>query len=81
MAIFVLVVSIVMTYMFKVQSELKRLSNVLTQSRTARTSEVFATRLVMWQHLENKSLAKNKKKYEFTILLLVIFQSCSSSLM
>lgn len=25
-------------------------------------------------HLENKSSAKNKKKYEFTILLLVIFQ-------
>lgn len=31
--------------------------------------------------LENKSFAKNKKKYEFTILLLVIFQSCSCSLM
>lgn len=27
-----------------------------------------------WLHLENKSSAKNKKKYEFTILLLVIFQ-------
>lgn len=37
-----------------------------------------ATRL----DLENKSFAKkkNKKKYEFTILLLVIFQSCSNSL-
>lgn len=33
--------------------------------------------------LENKVFfaKKNKKKYEFTILLLVIFQSCSSSLM
>lgn len=53
----------------------KRLSNVLAGLQVLRTSG--ETRL----DLENKSFAKNKKKYEFTILLLVIFQSCSSSLM
>lgn len=44
-------------------------------------SGVFAAHSASWPDLENKSFAKNKKKYEFTILLLVIFQSCSCSLM
>lgn len=59
----------------------KRLSNVLIELQILRTQECFAVRSATWLDLENKSFAKNKKKYEFTILLLVIFQSCSCSLM
>lgn len=43
--------------------------------------EVFAAQSATWLDLENKSFAKKiRKKYEFTMLL-VIFQSRSSSLM
>lgn len=53
MAIFVLVVSIVMTFMFKVQSGVKGCQNVLS-----RTPEVFAAQSATWLDLENKSFAK-----------------------
>lgn len=60
----------------------QRLSNVLIELQILRTLECPPTaRPATWLDLENKSFAKNKKKYEFTILLLVIFQSCSNSLM
>ena len=77
MAIFVLVVSIVTTYMFKVQQWGRGGGQLFSMS-------IFRElQSVTWPDLENKSFAKKKKeeKYEFTILLIVLFQSCSSSLM
>lgn len=81
MAIFVLVVSIVMTVMFKVQSGVKGCQNVLAESQILRTPEVFAAQWVTWLDLENKSFAKKKYEKSKSSLLLVIFQSRSSSLM
>lgn len=63
MAIFVLVVSLVMIYMFKVQECRRTFLKDLKEPGPG-------------FDLEDQVFLQ---KYEFTILLLVIFQSCSSS--
>lgn len=89
-AIFVSVVSIVMTFMCEVQSGVKRLSGKEKKQHTAadffESSQALAAYSATWLDILKKirlikevfCKKKNMRiKYEFTILLLVLFQSAN----